>query len=579
MNNHALTHQVRAGGDDLKTTKRAVVETLIDCGATHAFTLPGLGVTWMLDEFHEVRDRLRLVLTRSEQISSVMAQVYGKLTGRPGVFMAQGPFSTSVGAFGILEARFAGSPMVVLTDTSCYDGFGMYGVYQTMTGDYGAADARAVLKTMTKSTAYATDPHEAVYGLQMAFKQASLPRMGPAALVMKSSIIRREMPEQDRVKLYPSEGYFAYSPARPDAAAVARLGQMLAEARCPVIVAGQGAQTERTRALLATLAARGGIAVVTSYNGKGVVDETAPYAAGMLGTWGAKCANKMIARADLVVALGASLGPDYMRFRDGTLIDPTRQRIAQIDVDPHNAGWVYPVELAITGDAGDVLAALADLDIGEARRDPRRAAIAANNSEHGFGVIPDVPCADGMLHYADIVRVLDRGMTPEDRLVLDAGNNRIWATTTLRVRTPGQVIAPGGIGGMGWALPAAAATRLVQPDSHPICLIGDGGASMTLATLATCVQENMPITMIVANNAGLGMVRDNMKGKKIGVDFSPIDFATVAEGMGCRGIRVNRADALADALAESREAGRSGRTTVIDVSIDPTASHHPVSNY
>src|SRR6218665_1510801 len=87
-------------GKRMTTTKNALVRTLLECGAPHAFTLPGLGITWMLDEFHGVRDRLRVVLTRSEQIASVMAQVYGRLTGRPGVFMGQGPFAASTGAFG-----------------------------------------------------------------------------------------------------------------------------------------------------------------------------------------------------------------------------------------------------------------------------------------------------------------------------------------------------------------------------------------------------------------------------------------------------------------------------------------------
>jgi acetolactate synthase-1/2/3 large subunit len=329
-----------------------------------------------------------VVLTRSEQIASVMAQTYGKLTGRPGVFMGQGPFASTTGAFGILEARFAGSPMVVLTDTSCYDGFGMYGVYQTMTGDYGAADVRTVLGTMTKYCGYATEPHEAVYGLQLAFKHAQLPRMGPAALVMKTPIIRREMPEQTRVKLYPSEGYLRHTPARPDAAGVAALAEIVASARCPLIVAGQGSQTEGTRALLDEVSRRAGIAVATSYNGKGVVDETGPVAVGMLGTWGSKSANRMMARADVLLVLGASLGPDYLRFRDEGMIDPNRQRIVHVDVDPRHAGWVVPVELAITGDVADVLQMLQAHDLGEAQRDRRVAAIAANNAEHGFGVLP-----------------------------------------------------------------------------------------------------------------------------------------------------------------------------------------------
>lgn len=566
----------------VSTTKNAVVRTLVECGAKHAFTLPGLGITWMLDEFYEARDKIRVVLTRSEQAASVMAQVVGKLTGKPGVFMGQGPFASTTGAFGILEARFAGSPMVVLTDTSCYDGFGMYGVYQTMTGDYGAADVRTVLGTMTKYCAYATEPHEAVYGLQLAFKHAQLPRMGPAAVVMKTPIIRRAMPEPSpatRVKLYPSAGYLNHRAARPDPEAVAELAQLIAKARNPVLIVGQGVQCDATRAVLADVAQSAGIAVATSYNGKGAVDETSPVAVGMLGTWGSKSANRMLGKADLVVALGASLGPDYLRFRDEGLIDPLRQTLAHVDVDARHAGWVYPVNLAVTGDAGDVLAALHKLPLGQENKAQRLGDIAANNHEHGFGRLPHVVAADGSLHYADIVRALDHLLTPQDMLVLDAGNNRIWVTSMLRLRTPGQLVVPGGIGGMGWGLPAAAATKLVHPDRHVICLIGDGGAAMTLSTLASCVQEGLPITVILANNAGLGMVRDNMKDKQIAVNFSPMDFALIARGMGCMGVNVSRADALADALVAARQANREGRTMVIDVAIDPTASHVQASDY
>jgi len=206
----------------------------------------------------------------------------------------------------------------------------------------------------------------------------------------------------------------------------------------------------------------------------------------------------------------------------------------------------------------------------------RLTAIAHNNREHAFGIMPATVAADGSLHNADIVRVLDRILTPQDMLVLDAGNNRIWVTSMLRLRTPGQLVVPGGIGGMGWALPAAAATRLVHPDRHVICLIGDGGAAMTLSTLATCVQQGLPITVIVCNNQGLGMVRDNMKQRRIAVDFSEIDFAMVARGMGCNGVRVDRADALADAISAARHADRP---TVIDVSVDPAASYVPASDY
>jgi acetolactate synthase-1/2/3 large subunit len=196
-----------------------------------------------------------------------MAQAYGKVLGKPGVFMGMGPFATTTGAFGVLEAYFAGSPMVVLTDTSCYDGFAMRGVYQTMTGDYGAADAATVFRTMTKFCAYATEVDEAVYGIQMAFKHATLPRYGPAAVVLKTSIIRREFETNKRITLYPSAGHLVHTPARPDFQAVKHLAESVKQAERPLFVVGQGVQNDRARSLLANVASRAGIAVATT--GKG----------------------------------------------------------------------------------------------------------------------------------------------------------------------------------------------------------------------------------------------------------------------------------------------------------------------
>ena len=557
------------------TTKRAIVDTLNELKVDYAFTLPGLGVTWMLDEFYQTRKQLRVILARGEQVASIMAQVVGRLTGKPGVYMGQGPFASTTGAFGILEAYFAGSPMLVLTDTSCYDGFGMYGVYQTMTGDYGAADVRAVMKTMTKSTYYATEPHEAVYAIQQAYKQASLPRQGPAAVVLKSPIIRREMPQQSRVQLYPAQGYQAVAMPRPDPQAVEALANMLADAQRPVLIVGNGMQNPRGRKLVAQLAEKFGLAVATSYNAKGVVDETSAISVGMLGTWGMKSANAAVKAADTLVVIGASLGADYIRFRDPDFIKPGVQRIAHIDVDPRNAGWVYPVDLAICADGGDAIEALLQHDLGAGLRQARLDWIADVQAAHPVFDQP-TRAAEGMVHNAEVIEVLDAFLTPDDMLTLDAGTNRIWATATLKVRTPGQLVVPGGIGGMGWGAPAAAAVKLVHPEKNVVCLTGDGGFAMTMNVMATCVQENLPITVVVANNSGLGMVRDNLKDRRIAVDFSPTDFAQIARGMGCRGVNANTPEQLAAALKEARG---SGIPTVIDVAVDPDSSHVGVSDY
>ncbi|MCA8930590.1 MAG: thiamine pyrophosphate-binding protein, partial [Alphaproteobacteria bacterium] len=201
---------------------------------------------------------------------------------------------------------------------------------------YGGADAMASLKPITKYCTYATSPAEAVYGVQMAVKHASLPRTGPAAVIMKTPIIRQEVEMPTKPVLYGSQGYLAYTPARPDADAVARLAALLNGAERPVIIAGNGVMAANMGAALQDLAEKAGIAVATSYNAKGVVAETSDIAVGMLGTWGMPTANRAVAEADLVVMLGASMGPDYTRFRDPDLIRPGDQTLVQVDVDPRN---------------------------------------------------------------------------------------------------------------------------------------------------------------------------------------------------------------------------------------------------
>lgn len=557
-------------------TNEAVLNTLIDGGIKRGFTLPGLGITWSLRAFHERRDEFDVVLARSEQCASVMAQVTGKLTGQPGLFMAQGPFSTSTGAFGILEAYFSGSPMVVLTDTSCYDGFAQHGVYQTMTGDYGAGDAFAVLKTMTKFATYATKPEEAVYGMQLAMKHAGAPRQGPAAVVMKSDIILQDLPENPRAKLYPTQGYLSASPTHADAEAVARLAQLIDKAKRPIIVAGNGVYMSRSGKALQAFAEANGIAVTSSYHGKGVIDETSSVAVGMMGTWGSRTANRAVQAADLVIMLGCSMGAEYTRFRDAAMVRPGEQTLVQVDIDPRNAGWVYPVDLAITGDAAEVLDMLAQHAIGTGQRTARLSALAELKESNGYGTLPEIPSRPGTVHYADIMRGLDAFLTPDDLLTLDAGTNRIWATTSLCLRTPHQLVAPGGVGGMGWSTPAATAVKLNRPQNRVTGVIGDGGFVMTMDAIATAAEQNLDVVYLVANNAGLGMVRDNLGNQKIAVDFGEHDFTKVAEGLGGKGLTVTEPDQIQDAL---EEAHKLGGPVVLDVKVDPAASHRDCSDY
>jgi len=558
-------------------TNEGVIKTFLEAGITRGFTLPGLGVTWSLPAFHERRSEFDLVLARSEQSASVMAQVAGKLTGRPGLLMAQGPFATTTGAFGILEGYFSSTPMVVMTDTSCYDGFAQYGVYQTMTGDYGAGDAFAVLKTMTKFATYATTPTEAVYGTQMAIKHAMTPRQGPAAMIMRTNVIREEVPEGARARLYPTEGYLRQTPMVPDAAALDLIARTLAGARAPVIIAGNGIYMSRSGRKLQEFAQRQGIAVASSYHGKGTIDETCDIAVGMMGTWASAAANRMVQAADVILVLGCSLGPEYTRFRDVRMMRPGDQTIIQVDIDPLHAGWVLPVDQAVTADVSDVLDRLLHEPAPEtAIVAARKNRIAAIRTENDYGVLPDYPTRPGTVHYADIMRALGDFLTEDDLLTLDAGTNRIWATARLPLRYPHQLIAPGGIGGMGWSMPAATGAKITCPQNRVTGVVGDGGFVMTMDAIATAAERGLDVVYVVANNAGLGMVRDNLGNQAIGVDFMDHDFTKVAEGLGGTGITVTEKDQIGDAL---RAAHARGGPVVIDIKVDPAASHRDCSDY
>jgi acetolactate synthase-1/2/3 large subunit len=555
-----------------KTSER-VVDTLIEAGISRAFTLPGLGITWSLPAFEAQRSKIDVVLTRSEWIASVMAQATGRLTGRPAVLMGQGPWISTIGGVGILEAHFSGSPMLVLTETSDYDGYGQQGVYQTMTGDYGGADVMASLKPITKYCTYATSPAEAVFGTQMAIKHATLPRQGPAAVIMKTSIIREEMPEPAKPVLYPTDGYLSYTPARPDRAAIAALARLIDGASRPVIVAGNGVMAANAGAALQALAERCGIAVATSYNAKGAIAETSAIAVGMLGNWGSPTANRAVAAADLVVMLGASMGPDYTRFRDPNLIRPGDQTLVQIDVDPRNAGWVYPVDLAITGDAADALTMLDDIGLAAKARESRVSDIADLKARTGYDELPRPPAKQGTVHHADLVAGVQAFLGEDDFLTLDAGANRIWGTFGLRMPFPQRLLVPGGTGIMGWGPPAALAAKLVDRRKRVTCLAGDGGFMMTLQVITTCVQQDADVVFLVGNNAGLGMVRDNLGDSRIAVDFEDVDFAKTVEGLGGKGLTVHHPDEITDALDEAH---KLGGPVVIDAKVDPEASHHEV---
>ncbi len=547
-----------------------IVQALEEAGIEYVFGIPGGGTGQIYGLLYGKEDRIKTILCRHEQTAAIMADVYGRATGKPAVVMGQGLFIGSNASFGIMEAMLSSSPMVVLTDTSD-GGSAQHPANQSGAGEYGSIDLQSIFKAMTKYTTLATSPKEAVIGTQLAIKHATSGRPGPACVVMRSASIGGEVDVESPPFIHPTSGYL--NTAKPQSAPqdIERAIEILSNAKRPVLVAGNGVHLSKSHPQLQQLAELWNMPVATSYKGKSAIAETHPLSVGMVGVYGQAAANSAVGDADTVVIVGAKLSPqDTVRERP-SVFDPRRQHIIQIDIDDRNAGWTFPVELGLIGDAGSILNQLL-----EASQDA--ASSSAGNRQEWADGLPQRKT--DLQFYRDPAMDIDTSPVTPQRLVsilqetlpqdtifsLDAGNNRTWMAHLYQARQANTFFCPGGTAGMGWGLPAAVALKIVYPDRPVVSVTGDGGFMMTVSALSTAVQYQLPMICVVFNDNALGMVRQHQpEGRRIASEFVETDNAAVARGMGAFGVQVRDSKDLPEAL---RQAQNSGLPSVVDVIID-----------
>jgi acetolactate synthase-1/2/3 large subunit len=507
----------------------------------------------VFDGLFDVRDRVQTVLARHEQSAACMADAAGRLTGRPAVLMGQGPFIGSSGAFGIMEAFLASTPMVVITDLTDY-GLGQHAPMQASTGDHGTVNLPAVLRSMTKYMTVATTANEAVHGVELALHHATAGRPGPAAVLISRAAIDGDVDEHGRPALRELPRVRSLGRPHPGPAEVREVASLLASAERPVLIAGNGVRVARAYDALAEVATAAGATVVTTLKGKGAIAEDDAWSAGPIGGYGDPVANHALAAADVVVVLGSRLNPNDTMMESPWLIDPERQVLVQVDVEHANLGWTYPVRLGIVADVGLFLDALAGaLEVDQATVERRAARLADLRREHGDATAAVLGDSRTPMLPQRVVAVLDEALDPRDRVVLDAGNNRIFTYHYFRVRTAGSFFTPGGMAGMGWGPCAATGLGIVDPSRRAVSVVGDGGMYMSIHVLSTAVEHRAPVTFVVMNNGVLANVRDVQKGRHIAVDLPATDFAAIARAFGAEGMRVDTDAELRDALKHAAE--------------------------
>src|SRR5271156_223957 len=539
-----------------------VARVLEEAGIEMVFGISGGHTGRIVSGLSKYQNSIRTVLVREESLGGVMAEVYGRLTRRPGVLLGQGPWVLGNGLLGTIEAYLSSSPMLLLTDFSDAPRFMLHAPYQQATGDWGSWDARRAFSGVTKHVMQAHDPVAAVQATQLAIKHALAGQPGPVAVLYSHDSLAGSVMPDSQPMLYPTRHYLPSPPppaeTRQDKAAAAAL----LAAQKPVLIAGNGIRIAQAYDQLRRLAELGGLPVATTAAGKGCFAETHPLALGVFGTFGTPAANACVAEADLVLVIGSKLSPSDTAWENRALLDPTRQNFVQLAIEPRNASWNYPAEQVLIGDAAIVLDQLIEevrSRSGERRQQAERR-VAAHRERLGYFNDRAYFADDQPILPQRVIGELQRNL-PEDAIVTcDAGENRIMMTHFYQTKRDEGFLQAAGSGPMGFGIPAALGAKLVHPGRPVVAVCGDGGFAMTMNGLMTAIEQDIPIVTVVFNNKALGWVLHGSG--RFAAEFNDWDHAAIARAMGCRGVRVTDPAALGPAL---REALAARTPTVIDV--------------
>lgn len=548
----------------------AIVSVLAEAEIEFVFGMPGGDTGRLFRALHE-HPSIKIIQVREESIGSTMAEAYGRMTGRPAVVMGQGEWIAGNAGQGILEAMLGSSPMVILTEMSDGGALSHHGHYQAGSGDYGAWDVRTALSGITKRVMVSHSPAQAVQHTQLGIKHALTGNPGPVAVVFRSDSLRGTIGPSSVPRIYPTGAYLPRRSKAFDGDAVDSAATSLMAAERPVIIAGNGIRVAQACSNLDSLARAFDIPVATTASGKGVFPETDQLAAGVIGTFGISIANTMLAEADVVLVVGSRLGTMDTIDEHPGLLNPPTQTIIQIDVEPLNVGWTYPVDLQLIGDAGhimDRLSVACELKASPSNRSKegvaRVSAVASKGEKRPEPISDEMPLAPQR-----IIQEIQACLPPDSVVTCDAGENRLFMMHWYRAKSANSYLQPASGGGMGYAVPAAMGARLANPKRPVLAVCGDGGFAMSIHGLMTAVSAAIPITVLVFNNNALGWVLHGMGDATEVARLGEFDHAGIARSLGCEGIRVNNVDDLHNALMG---VGQRISPCVIDVptSLSPT---------
>ena len=534
-----------------RTGGQALVDALRIHGCDMAFAVPGESYLAVLDALHDVSD-IKLIVARHEGGAAMMADAYGKLTGKPGVAMVtRGPGATNA-CHGVHIAFQDSTPMILL--------IGQVGRSMVDREAFQEIDYRRMFGEMAKWVAQIDDPDRVSEYIGRAYHTALSGRPGPVVLALPEDMLTEPSAAPD------ARPHRIAEPA-PTPAAMAELRDRLGRAERPFVIAGGGGWTAAARDDLAAFAEANDLPVGVSFRCQDLMDNAHPNYAGHVGIGINPKLGERVRNADLLLVIGARLGE--MTTSGYTLLDVPNpvQDLVHVHQGAEELGRVYSPALPVHATPAAFLHAAVTLD----PVDSGRWATAAETAHAEYLAHLEPPETPGPVQMGDIVRSLRATLTDETIIANGAGNYAIWVNRFYQYRGFRTQLAPTN-GSMGYGLPAAIAAKLVRPDRPVVCFAGDGCFQMTLNELSTAAQYDLPIVCIVMNNGIYGTIRMHQEreypGRVSGTALANPDFAKLAEAYGGFGAVVEKTQDFAGAFAAAQAAGT---LAVIELRVDPEA--------
>jgi len=540
-----------------QTGSQVLVESLRRQGVKHIFGYPGGVVIPFFDALHDVDD-LGIVLVRHEQGAAHAADGYARATGKVGVCIAtSGPGATNL-ITGIATAHMDSIPMVAMTGQ----------VKTALIGNdaFQEADITGITRHITKHNYLIKDVADLPRIIKEAFHIASTGRPGPVVVDIPVDVTLADFKgDTDQPIDLPG-----YNPSvEGNVKQIKRVAKAIAGAERPLIYAGGGVILSGASEELTELAHRCRIPVTTTLMGLGVFPETDELSLGMLGMHGTAYANYAVMNADLIIAVGA-------RFDDRVTgrVDAFAPyaKIVHLDVDPTAISKNIQVDIPVVGDAKRILVSL--LEFVEKMDHVEWLEQVGNwRAEHPL-TYPE----GGKLKPQYVVERICEATKGDAIICTEVGQNQMWAAQFYTYTRPRTFISSGGLGTMGYGLPAAIGAQMGMPDATVFDIAGDGSIQMNIQELCTAVQYELPVKVAILNNGFLGMVRQwqelfwNKRYAHTDLSVSP-DFVKLAEAYGAVGMRIESADEVDDAL---HEALKNGRPTVMDFRVEPEENVYPM---